>query len=262
MTKKRYRGILADVDGTIVRGSTFIPGARETYDRFRDRGIRWIFLSNNATIPATLLAKRIKNLGLNVTEDQVLNSAVALIRSLNKERPDARVYTVGEPAFVNAMKDAGVVVVEDSEQVDIVVAAMDRSFSYDKLARAQAAIHAGAAFWASNLDPSLPIEDGFLPGAGSIIAAIETAAGHPPDRVFGKPSPDMAFIALEQLGLPVEECLVVGDRMTTDILFARNAGIDSALVLTGATSREDLPRYSYAPDYVLDSIADIRVLFE
>jgi len=262
MTSKRYLGILADLDGTINRGDMLIPGAREIYDELSSRGVRWMFLSNNATRTAALLARRIESLGLDVTADQVVNSASALIRCLSRERPEARVYVVGEPPLIEAIKDAGITVVDDSRDVDIVVAAMDREFGYAKLANAQGAICSGAAFWATNLDPSVPVENGIRPGAGAIIAAIATAAEHPPDRVFGKPSPDLAFIALEQMGLSADVCLVVGDRMTTDVLCARNAGIDSALVLTGAISREDLPRFSYAPDYIFDSIADIRVLFE
>jgi HAD superfamily hydrolase (TIGR01457 family) len=262
MTRKRYLGILADLDGTINRGETLIRGAREIYDELRNRGIRWMFLSNNATRSASLLAQRINSFGLRVSEDQVLNSASALIRSLTRERPQARVYVVGERPLIEAIKAAGITVVDDSRDVDIVVAAMDREFGYAKLANAQAAICGGATFWATNLDPSVPVENGIRPGAGAIIAAIGTAADHPPDRVFGKPSPDLAYIALEQMGLPADQCLVVGDRMTTDVLLARNAGIDSALVLTGAISREDLPRFSYAPDYIFNSIADIRVLFE
>lgn len=262
ISDKRYRGILADIDGTILRGHTLIPGAREIYDDLRGKGIRWIFLSNNATRTPSLLAQGLDGLGLAVTADLVVNSGSALIRSMVKEQPHARVYVVGERPLVEAIEDAGITVVGDSRDVDIVVAAMDRTFGYDKLARAQAALIAGAAFWATNLDPSVPVEDGLRPGAGSIVAAIAAAADHPPDRVFGKPSPDMALMAFEQIGLPADACLVVGDRMTTDVLFARNAGIDSALVLTGAISREDLSRFSYAPDYIFDSIADIRVLFE
>lgn len=262
MTRKRYFGILADLDGTVNRGDSLIPGSREIYDELRNRGIRWTFLSNNATRTAALLARRINSLGLEVTADQVVNSASALIRCLIREQASARVYVVGEPPLIEGIKDAGITVVDDSTEVDIVVAAMDRQFGYAKLAHAQAAICAGAVFWATNLDPSVPVENGIRPGAGAIIAAIATAADHPPDRVFGKPSPELAYIALEQMGLPADACLVVGDRMTTDVLCAQNAGIDSALVLTGAISREDLPRFSYAPDYIFNSIADIRILFE
>ena len=168
---------------------------------------------------------------------------------------------VGEERLSQGLRDAGIRVEDGRCGVDLVVTAMDLHFNYEKLRKAQAALLGGALFWATNLDASLPVAHGFLPGAGSIVAAISTAAGRGPDRVFGKPSPDMAHLALEQLGLPAASCLVVGDRMETDILFARNAGIDSALVLTGAGSRDDLSRFPFAPAYVLEGISDLSTLF-
>ena len=254
MKKQRYHGILADLDGTVNRGAKLIPGAAEAYAKLSGNGIRWVFLSNGASRPASGLAEQIRGLGVPVSDEQFVNSATALIHGLSQERPTARVFVVGEQPLIDALVESGITVVSDPNQADMVVSAMDRQFTYDKLSKAQKAISKGATYWVTNTDPSFPAEDGFLPGSGSIVAAIATAAGHPPDRIFGKPSSDMARIALERLGLPPEECIVVGDRMETDILFAQNAGIDSALVLTGATSRENLPQYGYAPDYIIDGI--------
>ncbi|MEW6530478.1 MAG: HAD-IIA family hydrolase [Thermodesulfobacteriota bacterium] len=261
MSRRQYRAILADLDGTMNRGRTLLPGARETYLELSSRGIPWIFLSNNATKLASDLTEGINRLGLPVSEHQILNSALALIHGVRTERPGSKVLVVGEAKLVNGLANGGVTITEDPQQADIVVAAMDRQFTYDKLKRAQEALLGGALFWVTNTDAALPVEDGLLPGAGSIVAAIGTAAGRAPDRVFGKPSPDMAYMALEVLGLPAESCLVVGDRMETDILFARNAEMDSALVLTGATSRDALKDFSYAPDHILESIADLPSLF-
>lgn len=255
MRGNQFKAILADLDGTVNRGDTLIPGVAAAYRELTAKGLRWLFLSNNATALSSDLAARIVALGLPVSEHQVVNSASALIRALSNERPAPNVFVVGEPSLTAGMRRAGVNVVEDPSQVDIVVGAMDRGFTYEKLAKAQAAIHRGAQFWATNTDPSLPVSDGIQPGAGSIIAAIATAAGHGPDRIFGKPYTDMAEMALDLLGLSAHSCLVVGDRMETDILFAHNAGMASALVLTGAASREDLNRFSFSPDYVIESIA-------
>ena len=168
---------------------------------------------------------------------------------------------VGEPPLEQGLRAAGIEVTTGDGPTDIVVTAMDRGFNYEKLRLAQQAILNGAAFWATNRDNSLPVETGFLPGAGSIVAAVAAAVGREPDRVFGKPSRDIAEIALDILGLPAEACLLMGDRMETDILCAHNAGIDSALVLTGAASREDLSRFDFAPDYVLESVAELPSLF-
>jgi HAD superfamily hydrolase (TIGR01450 family) len=253
MKAQRYHGILADLDGTMNRGNRLIPGAAETYARLSNNGLRWVFLSNSASRSASGLADKMRNLGVPVSNEQFVNSATALIRGLHHERPQAKVFVVGEQPFIAALLESGIEVVDDPKIADTVVSAMDRKFTYEKLSKAHEAISGGAVYWATNTDPSYPAEVGFRPGSGSIVAAISTAAGHPPDRVFGKPFSDMAHIALELLGLLPDECIVVGDRMETDILFARNAGIDSALVLT--TTREDLPLYDYEPNYILDSIS-------
>lgn len=262
MRKKKFQGILADLDGTLYRGRTLIPGAKELYHDFLEQGIQWMFLSNNAARVAPEIANRIRELGLDVSDRQVVNSASALTHAISKDYRGSRVLVVGQPSLVKGIEQAGAVVVEDPVQADIVVTALDTGITYDKLKRAHLALQMGALFWATNMDAAFPVENGFHPGAGAIVAAVATAAGRQPDRVFGKPSPDMAILALDILGLPSETCLVVGDRMETDILFARNAGIQSVLVLTGATSNEDLPKYSYSPDFVLDSIANLRQLID
>ncbi len=262
MKSRPYRGILSDLDGTINRGNVLIPGAMAVFDDLSKKGIKWVFHSNNAGCAAADLALRLNRMGLAVNENQVVNSASALIAALSREPAGARVMVVGQEKLVQKLEASGVNVVNDSRNVDILVTAIDSGFNYHKLKEAQAALHNGARFWATNLDASYPGEGAFLPGAGSIVAAISTAAGRGPERVLGKPSPDMAHIALELLGLPAESCIVVGDRMESDILFARNSGIAAALVLTGASSRNDLPGFSYAPDYVFSGISEIATLFD
>lgn len=262
MMRKNYQGILADLDGTINRGRELIPGADTAYKNLSRLGVKWVFISNNATRLPGELAKRITNLGLPVTDDQVVTSMSALMHALAKDYRGSRIMVVGEDNLMQGVLAAGCEVTTVPSRTDIVVVARDTGFTYDKLEKAHLAIHGGALFWATNLDPTFPVPGGFLPGAGSIVASVAAAAGRPPDRVFGKPSPDIAGIALQQLNLDADFCLVVGDRMETDILFARNARLDSALVLTGATSRTDLANYAYSPDYVLESISELERLFQ
>jgi HAD superfamily hydrolase (TIGR01450 family) len=260
MKKKRYRGILADLDGTVNRGHELIPGVDATYATLTAQGVRWVFVSNSATLMPAELAEKISRLGIPVSPDQVVNSASALIKSLQQDHPTSRVMVIGEQRLIAGLIGLGFSVTENPEATDIVVVALDSRFTYDKLSRAHWAIERGALFWATNQDPTYPVPKGFIPGAGSIVAAVATAAGRPPDVVFGKPSPHLAPLALEALNLEPDSCIVVGDRMDTDVLFARNAGIDSALVLTGATTRENLSRFAFEPTYVLESINDLTSL--
>ncbi|MGB9617472.1 MAG: HAD-IIA family hydrolase, partial [Desulfomonilaceae bacterium] len=173
----------------------------------------------------------------------------------------ASAFVVGEQPLVAGVEAAGVRVQRGGDGADMVIVAMDADFHYKKLNAAFQCLQRGALFWATNLDPTFPAEQGFVPGAGAIVAAIAAAIGRPPDRVFGKPQKDMALLALKRLDLSPHECLVVGDRMDTDVLFACNAGMDSALVLTGATRREHLSKYDFKPDYVFDDITGVEELF-
>ncbi len=259
---KSYRAILADLDGTVYRGNRLIPGALEAYRALSRKGLRWMFLSNSAGRLASDLAEKINRLGLPVAADQVVNSASALIQALTEDYASARVMVVGEGTLIHGLEHAGVTVTEDPLNTDIVVTALDTGFTYEKLKRAFAAIQRGARFWATNLDATYPVSDGFLPGAGTMAAAVATSAGRPPERVFGKPSTDMARLALKRLQLDASSCLMVGDRIETDVQFARNSGMDAVLVLTGATSRSDAANHPYAPDYILESIAELPRFFE
>jgi HAD superfamily hydrolase (TIGR01450 family) len=263
MIDKRYQALLVDLDGTVNRGNELIPGVDGAYRELSEKGIRWVFLSNNAGSLAPDLAEKISHLlRATVTSDHVVTSASALIATLGEDCLNESIMVVGQPRLVSGIRDAGIRIVDEPNETDIVVVAIDREFTYEKLKRAHAAFQKGAAFWATNMDATFPVPGGFEPGAGSIVAAVAAVAGRPPDRLFGKPSPDMARLALKVLDLPADACLVVGDRMETDILFAQNAGMDSALVLTGATAREDLPKFSYAPDYVFESVVEMAALFE
>ncbi|MGC8659095.1 MAG: HAD-IIA family hydrolase [Desulfomonilaceae bacterium] len=257
----KFRAVLADMDGTVNRGDTLIAGADSVYRELSGAGVRWLFLSNNGSALASDLADKISRLGLPVSEDQVINSASALFREVKANFVHSRIMVVGQPRLIQGLQDIGATVTDDPSGADIVVVALDRYFTYEKLKRAHRAIQKGALFWATNLDATYPEADGFSPGAGSVVASIATAAGRLPDRVFGKPQTDMAELALERLGMKASECLIVGDRMDTDVEFARRAGIPSALVLTGATTMADLSKFSFSPNYILDSIADLGKLF-
>ena len=261
MAQRKYKAILADLDGTINRGNDLIDGASRIYRSLREQGVRWIFISNSARKLAGDLTEKINRLGLPVSQDQVINSATALLEEIERGYAGATAFVIGEPPLIAGIEATGMRVQLDGGAADIVIVAMDADFHYTKLNAAFQCLQRGALFWATNLDPTFPAERGFVPGAGALVAAVAAAIGRQPDRVFGKPQKDMALLALRRLDLSPRECLVVGDRMDTDVMFARNAGIDSALVLTGATSLEQLSKYDFKPDYIFDDITGVQELF-
>jgi 4-nitrophenyl phosphatase len=257
----RYKAVLADLDGTINRGNDLIPGADIAYRELSDAGIKWLFLSNNSTMAPVDIATRITKLGLAVTEDQVISSVSAIVSEIRQNFIGARIMVIGQQRLIMALEQAGATTTVDPANSEIVVVALDNEFTYEKLKLAHRAIQNGAQFWAANVDPNYPDADGFSPGAGSMVAAISTAAGKAPERIFGKPSIDMATLAIEKIGIRERECLVVGDRMDTDIKFALEAGMASALVLTGVACLEDLSKFPFAPDHILESVSSLKTVF-
>ncbi|MDD3473284.1 MAG: HAD-IIA family hydrolase [Syntrophaceae bacterium] len=257
----RYKAILADLDGTINRGSILLPGVHEIYSKLSQLGVKWYFLSNNATLLAEGLCEKIRKWGLSVDPWQVVNSASVLIREIETVHREIRIMVIGEKCLSQGCSRAGAILTEDPKQTEAVVVALDRDFSYAKMRRAHKAIQAGSKFWATNLDVTFPDEENFSPGAGSVVAAIATAAGVQPERIFGKPFPDMAEMALAQSSLERFECLLIGDRLDTDMLCAKNANMDFALVLSGATTSEMLSESSHKPEYVFSGVSDLLQLY-
>ena len=156
----QYRAVLADMDGTVFKGDELIPGAAEIYLELSRQGVRWLFLSNNATETAHGLAEKLNRLGVPVNGEQVINSASALIRAVKRDHRGVRILVVGESQLREALAEAGAVLDDDPETARMVVVALDRSFDYDKLSRASLCIRRGALFWATNEDRGFPVPDG------------------------------------------------------------------------------------------------------
>ncbi len=254
---KPYPGYIFDLDGTVYRGGRLIPGAAETLARLRARSARVVFLSNNPTYTREQYAAKLARLGIPCAVAEVANSTYAVIRELQRDAPAARLYVVGEPVLVNELRDAGFALAATPEETDIVLLAFDRTFHYGKWLFAHRALRRGAQLWATNPDRTCPTEEGDTPDCGSLIPAFEASSGRKLDRMTGKPSPAIVRVAAECLGVPIGDCLMVGDRLETDVLMGRNAGCDTAVVLTGITTPDMLAGSDIRPDYVLQSIADL-----
>lgn len=255
--RRLYGAYVFDLDGTVYLGDRLLPGAGETIARLRGLGRPLIFLSNNPLHTRQAYAAKLTALGVPTPEDAVINSSYVLVRHLTSEAPKARLLVIGEASVKAELREAGFVLTDDPAQTDVVVACFDRTFDYRKLQAAFDAIRGGARFIATNRDPYCPVPGGGLPDCGAIIAAIEACTGHAVEEVVGKPSRIMARVILERVGVPAPECLMVGDRLETDLALARAAGMASAIVLSGATDEAALARWPERPDFVLAGIADV-----
>lgn len=252
-----YRGYIFDLDGTVYLGENAIPGAPHVIEDLRSRGCGVVFLSNKPLQPRSVYAQKLTGLGIPTSPDEVINSSLVLAQYLVREMPDATVFVIGEQPLVDEMAEAGLAISDNPDEIDVVIASFDRTFDYRKLNIGYQALRLGARFFATNADRTCPVEGGQIPDAAAVIGALEGCSGRQVELVAGKPSAMIVSMTLDRLGLEAEDCLMVGDRLETDMLMGNNAGIATALVLTGVTRREDIPHSSARPDYVLASIADL-----
>lgn len=254
MTLPTYDGYIFDLDGTIYLGDALLPASQHVITTLRARGRRVAFLSNNPTHTCQHYAAKLTRLGIITAPDAIVNSSYVLVQWLRAHAPQAHLYVVGETPLIEELTTAGFHLSEQPGDITFVVASFDRTFSYYKLQVAFDAIRAGAQLIATNADRYCPVPGGGQPDAAAVIAAIEACTGTTCMQVVGKPSPIMARTVGELLGVPPERCLMIGDRLETDILMGLQAGMSTALVLTGATSRVDLVATTYQPHYVLEGL--------
>jgi len=249
--------VLMDMDGVVVRGTEVVPGAAEFIARLTEAGRRFMILTNNSLYTPRDLAARLARMGLAVAPEHIFTSALATAQFLHLQRPGGSAFAIGESGLTTALHDAGYTLTE--QEPDYVVIGETTEYSFTRLTRAIRLIAAGARFIATNPDTVGPTEAGLAPATGAIAAMIAAATGVSPYYV-GKPNALMMRAALRTLGTHSEETIMVGDRMDTDIIAGTEAGMETALVLTGVTAREAVDRFPYQPTHVLDSVADIALV--
>jgi NagD protein len=249
-----YRGFLIDMDGVIYRGSQLIPGADRFIQQLRVLEIPFVFLTNNSQRTRRDVATKLCRMGIDVEEKHIFTCAMATARFLAQQKPNGTAYVIGEGGLLHALHHNGYSIVDHDP--DYVVVGEGRTFSYEMIETAVRLIEAGAKLIATNLDPNCPTQAGLRPGCGAIVAMLEAATGRKAFSV-GKPSPVMMRAARKELGLTADQTTIIGDTMETDILGGVQMGYHTVLVLSGGTSIEDLPMYTYQPDAIVESIADL-----
>ena len=257
------RGVLIDLDGVVYTGHVPIPGAGGFLAEARRRGLRFLLVTNNSTTAPEQVAARLKGMDIDVDPREVLTSSMAAVDYVRLHAaPGARMRIIGEDGLRQAAVDMGYEIVEDGEaQADWVLAGLDRSFTYAKLAAATRDIRGGARFVATNVDALLPVEGGaFLPGAGTMVAAIRTATGVDP-VVIGKPEPALFEQGLRRLGgLAPAEAAMIGDRLDTDIVGGQRVGLRTIMVLSGVSTASEAAAAQPPPDAVLPDLASVAQL--
>jgi NagD protein len=245
---------LTDMDGVLVHEGAALPGAADFLRALVDRERRFLVLTNNSIFTPRDLAARLARAGLHVPEAAIWTSALATADFLGDQLPNGSAYVIGEAGLTTALYEAGYTLTDTDP--DYVVLGETRTYSFEAITTAIRLIERGARFIATNPDATGPSPDGSLPATGSVAALITRATGAAPYFV-GKPNPMMFRSAMNRIEAHSESTAMIGDRMDTDVVAGIEAGLETILVLTGSTRREEVERFPFRPSRVLDSIADV-----
>jgi len=250
----QVKAFIIDMDGVIYHGNRLLKGAAELVSWMRSADKRFLFLTNSSERSPAELSQKLARLGIEVEAEHFYTSALATAGFLAAQKPGGTAYVIGEPGLTNALYGAGYTM--NNVNPDYVVIGESRSYSFESIETAVRLVFGGARLVGTNPDLSGPSEEGIIPACGSLVAPIELTTGKKAYFV-GKPNPLMMRHALRRLGATREETAIIGDRMDTDIIAGIEADIETILVLSGVTTREEIGRFSYSPRHVLEGVFEI-----
>jgi NagD protein len=249
------QGLLIDMDGVVYAGDSLIPGADLFINRLLKENIPFMFMTNNSQRTQIDAVRKLSRIGIKVSEDHVYTSAMATAKFLASQIPGGTAFVLGEGGLLSSLHNHGISLVNSDP--DFVVLGEGRNFTLEMVQKAVDMILAGSKFVITNRDPSPKKKGWDNLGIAATSAMIEEATGVKA-FVVGKPSPVMMRSARKALGLETAETTIIGDTMATDIRGGVQMGYKTILVLTGMTRKEDLPRYAFKPDLVVESAGDIQ----
>jgi 4-nitrophenyl phosphatase len=254
------RGFIMDLDGTLYRGNQLLPYAVEFVNAIRDRGLPILFMTNNSTRRPEEVSRHLQQMGIPSYSHEVFTTSQATVRYLNEQNRGKQVFCIGENGLTSILEDAGYILSE--QDVNYVVQGLDRQFTYSTLQTAVNLIRSGAQSILTNPDVLLPSDTAFLPGAGTIAAAIRIAAGQEP-MIIGKPSVLMMNYALERMQLTGPEVWMVGDSIRTDIAAGKAASCHTALILTGVSGVNEYANHQLElgieADYIFPTLREFAI---
>ncbi|NLB48597.1 MAG: HAD-IIA family hydrolase [Erysipelotrichia bacterium] len=254
--------VCLDMDGTVYLGDQLIDGVKNIFDYLRKSNIDFVFLTNNSSHVLSFYVEKIKRMGIECNDDNFYSSINTAIKYLKDEKVKT-LYTLGVKSFKDELKKDFTLVDETSEVVpEVTLVSFDTELVYEELKAACLFIQKGSRFVATNMDYRCPIEGGFyIPDCGGICQCIEACTNVKP-LFLGKPAPAMLEQVMEKFKVTKAETLMVGDRHYTDIMAGINAGVETAAVLTGETTKAEFLAAEHPPTYILDSIADLKEILE
>ena len=250
----RKKGFICDMDGVIYHGSRILDGVADFVNWMIDSDKKFIFLTNSPERTPHELSMKLERMGLSVSADHFYTSAMVTAEFLHSQMPGCTAYVIGEAALSKALYDKGIYM--NDVDPDYVVLGETRTYGFEKIERAIALVNRGAKLIGANPDTIGMTEKGVMPATGSLIAPIEIATGKKAYFV-GKPNPVMLRHGMRMLDCHSADVAFIGDRMDTDIIAGIESNVDTILVLSGVTSKEDIDHFPYRPKYILNGVGDI-----
>jgi 4-nitrophenyl phosphatase len=247
------------MDGVIWKADAPIGDLPSIFKRIRERGLKFVFATNNGTKTPQEYQKKLADLGVEIDSAQMVTSAMGVAFMLSRKFPKGtKIFMIGEEGIRAALEEMGfdILSLENAQQAQVFVMGIDRSVNFQKITEATLLVRAGIPFYATNTDKTFPTPRGEIPGAGAWISVITTATGVEP-TVAGKPFPYLMELSLEKLGTSKEETLVVGDRLETDIAAGQGVGCPTALVLSGVSKRSEAEAWTPAIDMIANDLATL-----
>ncbi len=251
---RKKKGFISDMDGVIYHGNTLLPGTKEFVAWLKKEKKQFLFLTNSSERSPLELRKKLQAMGLDIEEDHFYTSALATAHFLKIQAPGCSAYTIGAHGLMNALYDAGITF--NDMNPEYVVVGETTGYNYEMIVKATELINKGAKLIGTNSDMTSPSDRGIIPACRALIAPIELATGKKA-YFIGKPNPLMMRTGLKHLGVHSEDAVMIGDRMDTDVIGGVESGMETVLVLTGISNRENIKQFSYQPHYILNGVGDI-----
>ena len=248
------KAFICDMDGVVYHGDEILPGVHDFVAWLKDQGKEYLFLTNSSGRTPREHSRKLARMGIEVEPEHFYTSALATAMFLSQQRPGGSAYVIGDTGLTNALYEAGYTM--DDEAPDYVVVGESRTYNFDTLLKAVQLVEKGARLIGCNPDLCDASRHGVIPSTGALIAPIELATGRKAYYV-GKPNPLMMRHALKVLGCQREDAVVIGDRMDTDILAGVEAEIETVLVLSGVSKKDDVARYAFAPHHIFSGIGEL-----
>lgn len=259
---QNIQALIIDIDGTLWRGNTPMPGLVSFFNFLQQRGISFVIVTNNSVETPTQYQQKLADFGVNIQLDTILTCALATADYLKREKEGGTIYIIGESGLRQVMRQAGFTIIDDAARpVDAVVVGGDTGLTYDKLKHAVLLIQQGACFIGTNPDLLVPTEEGLVPEAGTTLAALQAATGVPP-IVIGKPEPLLFEMAVQKMGYAPNQTAMLGDRLDTDILGGQQAGLKTILLTTGVDNEQTIHQKGIYPNAIFSGLDELTGVWQ